>query len=433
MGLLLNTLAIQSDPTTLKSVSLYYMDYQVHTLQNGIRILHKPYASTISHACIIVNAGSRDEAESKEGLAHFIEHLLFKKTEKRNTNQILNRLELVGADLNAYTTKEYTCVHASFLQPHLERSLDLFEDIVFHSVFPEDEMLKEKEVILDEITSYQDQPDEAINDDFEDLLFEGHPLGKNILGTSDSVKAFGQKDIFSFIRANYRTDEIVIGISGDYDLKTITRITEKLFGKVPQNNPARTRQHITTYTRKEIRFTKPINQSHCVIGNRSYPMHHANKVGFLLLNNLLGGTGMSSRLNLEIREKYGIAYTIESNYTPMSDTGIFSIYFGTDPEKTPKALKLVDKELRKLRENKLGPVQLHQAKEKFIGQIALGEENRMSLIISMSKSLMDYGKVDSLEEVFDKINRVTSDQVLEIANEMFEPSVLSRLVFDPQE
>jgi len=408
------------------------MDYQVHQLQNGICVLHKPSPSNISHACIIINAGSRDENPSKDGLAHFIEHLLFKQTEKRNTNQILNRLELVGGDLNAYTTKEYTCIHASFLKPHLERSLDLFEDIVFHSVFPEEEMKKEKEVILDEISSYQDQPDEAINDDFEDLLFEGHPLGRNILGTPSTVQGFEKKDIVEFHKANYRTDEIIIGICGDYDLKTIIRLSEKFFGGIPANLPERKREKTGKYSAKNLVFSKPINQSHCVIGNRSYSMHHKHKTGFLLLNNLLGGTGMSSRLNLEIREKYGIAYTIESNYTPMSDTGIFSIYFGTDNEKTEKAIKLLEKELRKLREQKLGPVQLRQAKDKFIGQIALGEENRMGLLISMSKSLLDYGRVDSLEEIFAKINAVSDSQILEIANEMFDPKELSSMIFNPK-
>jgi predicted Zn-dependent peptidase len=409
------------------------MDYQVHQLQNGIRVLHKPSPSNISHACVIINAGSRDEDQAKDGLAHFIEHLLFKQTENRTTNQILNRLELVGADLNAYTTKEYTCVHASFLKPHLERSLDLFEDILFHSVFPEEEMNKEKEVILDEISSYQDQPDEAINDDFEDLLFEGHPLGRNILGTPESVKGFKKKDIQLFMKSNYRTDEIIIGIFGDYDFKTVIRISEKLYGKVPANLTERVRQKIATYTPKHTVFSKPINQAHCVIGNRSYSFHHKHRTAFLLLNNLLGGTGMSSRLNLEIREKYGIAYTIESNYTPMSDSGIFSIYFGTDTEKTEKAIKLLEKELKKLRDQKLGPVQLQQAKHKFIGQIALGEENRMGLIISMSKSLLDFNRVDSLEEVFAKINQVTATQLLEIANEMFEPTQLSSLIFNPKE
>ena len=408
------------------------MDYQVHQLQNGIRVLHKPSPSNISHACIIINAGSRDEGQAKDGLAHFIEHLLFKQTEKRNTNQILNRLELVGADLNAYTTKEYTCVHASFLKPHLERSLDLFEDILFHSVFPEEEMNKEKEVILDEISSYQDQPDEAINDDFEDLLFEGHPLGKNILGTPESVKSFNKKDIQLFMKSNYRTDEIIIGIFGDYDFKTVIRISEKLYGKIPANLPARVREKVGPYTPKKNIFSKPINQAHCVIGNQSYSFHHKHRTAFLLLNNLLGGTGMSSRLNLEIREKYGIAYTIESNYTPMSDSGIFSIYFGTDSEKTEKAIKLLEKELKKLRDQKLGPIQLQQAKHKFIGQIALGEENRMGLIISMSKSLLDFNRVDSLEEVFAKINTVTAPQLLEIANEMFDPRQLSSLIFNPK-
>ena len=408
------------------------MDYQVHQMQNGIRVLHKPSPSNISHTCIIINAGSRDEDPSKDGLAHFIEHLLFKQTEKRNTNQILNRLELVGGDLNAYTTKEYTCIHASFLKPHLERSLDLFEDIIFHSVFPEEEMSKEKEVILDEIASYQDQPDEAINDDFEDLLFEGHPLGRNILGTPTSVQSFTKTDIFNFHKANYRTDEIIIGIFGDYDLKTIIRLSEKNFSGIPANLPERKREKIESYSAKNLVFTKPINQSHCVIGNQSYSMHHKHKTAFLLVNNLLGGTGMSSRLNLEIREKYGIAYTIESNYTPMSDTGIFSIYFGTDSEKTEKAIKLVEKELRKLREQKLGPVQLKQAKDKFIGQIALGEENRMGLLISMSKSLLDYDRVDSLEEIFAKINAVTNSQVLEIANDMFHPQKLSSMIFNPK-
>ena len=409
------------------------MDYQVHAISNGIRILYKHHPSTISHACIIVNAGSRDESADKNGLAHFIEHLLFKKTETRNTSQILNRLELVGADLNAYTTKEYTCIHASFLHPHLERSLDLFEDIMFHSVFPENEMLKEKEVIIDEISSYQDQPDEAVNDDFEDLIFKGHPLGRNILGTKETVDAFERPDVFKFINSNYRTDEIIVGIFGSYDFKKAVKISEKIFGKVKANFPVRNREQINGYKAVQQKFAKPINQSHCVIGNRSYNIHHPYKVGFLLLNNLLGGTGMSSRLNLEIREKYGIAYSIESNYTPMSDSGIFSIYFGTDPEKTEKAVHLIFRELKKLKDKTLGSVQLQQAKQKFIGQIALGEENRMGLIISMAKSLLDYGKVDSLEDVFAKINAVSAAQILEIANQMFDTDQLSTLLFEPQD
>lgn len=409
------------------------MDYQVHTLNNGIRLLHKPGTTSISHACIIINAGSRDETLQKSGLAHFIEHLFFKRTEKRSTSQILNRLELVGADLNAYTTKEYTCIHASFLNPHLERTLDLFEDIVFHSIFPEDEMVKEKEVILDEISSYQDQPDEAVNDDFEDMIFEGHPLGRNILGNPSSVKDLSRKDIIDFCNSNYRTDEIIIGVLGSYDFRKVIKIGEKIFGQVPANTGSRTRTPLNDYLPAERIFKKSISQAHCVIGTRSYSFHDQNKVAFLLLNNLLGGTGMSSRLNLEIREKYGIAYTIESNYTPMSDTGIFSIYFGTDTEKIQRATKLIYKELDKLKNKALGSVQLHQAKQKFIGQIALGEENRMGLIISMAKSLLDYNRVDSLEQVFAKINAVTAEQALEISNQMFDSGQLTTLLFEPHD
>lgn len=409
------------------------MDHEVYRLENGIRILFKPTVSAIGHCCLIINAGARDEKPGEPGLAHFIEHLLFKGTLKRNTNQILNRLEVVGADLNAYTTKEYTCLHASFLKEHLERSIDLLQDIAFFSTFPETEMLKEKSVIVDEILSYEDQPEEAINDDFESLLFNGHSLGENILGTQESVEKFKRKDILDFIFSNYNTSEIVFAITGHYKSSEIVKLSEKYFGIIPENQNQKRRLSPSNTQKKEAIINKPINQTHCIIGSRGYSFHHHKKNGLLLLNNLLGGNGMSSRLNLEIREKYGIAYTIESNYSPLSDTGIFSIYFGTDKEKTTKALKLIYKELRKLKENKLGSIQLHQSKQKFIGQIALGEENRLGVLISMAKSLLDYNRVDSLEEVFTKINAVTADEMLEISNEIFDPSNLSMLMFNPEE
>lgn len=406
------------------------MDYQVYTLPNGIRLLHKPTESNIAHACIILNAGSRDEDPQKAGLAHFIEHLLFKRTAKRSTTQILNCLEVVGADLNAYTTKEYTCIHASFLNPYLSRVLDLFEDITFHSAFPEEEIEKEKGIILDEIASYQDQPEDAINDDFEDLLFEGHPLGTNILGTPESVKSFERTDILKFTETTHSTGQIVIGLSGNYRPKKLTRLLDKFFRDVPANNSQRKRERFNSYSPRYCSLKKAISQTHCIIGNEAYDLHHPDKTGLLLLNNLLGGAGMSSRLNLELREKYGIAYTIESSYTPLSDTGIFSIYFGTDPEKTGAALKIIHRELKKLRTVPLGISQLRQAKQKFIGQIALAEENHLSLIISMAKSLLDYNKVDSLGEVYAKINAVTSRQLYDIANEIFDPGRLTTLIFD---
>nr|WP_262916104.1 pitrilysin family protein [Pedobacter montanisoli] len=393
--------------------------------------MHVPAASAISHACIIVNAGSRDEDDAQMGLAHFIEHLIFKRTEKRNTSQILNRLESIGADLNAYTTKEYTCIHASFLNPYLDRTLELFNDIVFHSTFPEDEMEKEKGVILDEISSYLDQPEEAINDDFEDLIFAGHGLGRNILGTPDTVKKLDKQDIKQFIKNNYRTNEIVIAVLGNYSFNKLIKSGTKYYGDVPENTPGIDRKSPLAYNPVKLTVNKPIAQAHCMLGMPAYSLHDQQKAGLLLLNNMLGGTGMSSILNLQLREKYGIAYTIETNYSPLSDTGIFALYFGTDKEKVGKAQQLIFKEFKKLKEHTLTEIQLHKAKNKFIGQIALGEENRIGLIIAMAKSLIDYQKIDSLEEVFNKINAVKAQEINQIANYVLDENNLTALVFNP--
>ena len=409
------------------------MEYQLYTLSNGIRVMYKYAPSAVTHCCLLVNAGSRDELPHQEGLAHFIEHLLFKETERRGTNQILNRLEVVGADLNAYTTKEYTCIHASFLNPYLERTIDLFEDIVFHSTFPEDELEKERGVIQDEIASYLDQPEEAIQDDFEELLFKDCPIGKNILGTTETVGALNRNDMQQFIAANYNTSEIIFAVIGDYDFKKVTKLGDKYFGNIAPNYNKKSRVTPNANIGGSQIIYKPISQTHCIIGNQAYSSSHQNKTGLLLLNNLLGGMGMSNRLNLEIREKHGIAYTIESNYTALTDTGIFSIYFGTDTEKAEKAAKLVHKELKKLREQKLGTLQLHQNKQKFIGQIALAEENRMSLIISMAKSLIDFNYVDTLPQLFEKINKVTAEQLLDISNEIFDESKMMTLLFEPKQ
>lgn len=409
------------------------MEYNVHTLSNGIRLLHVPAISAISHACIIINSGSRDEADAQMGLAHFIEHLIFKRTEKRNTNQILTRLESIGADLNAYTTKEYTCIHASFLNPFLDRTLELFNDIVFHSVFPEEEIEKEKSVILDEITSYLDQPEEAINDDFEDQLFAGHPLGRNILGTPTTVNNLTKKDIFQFISENYNTNEIVIAVLGNYSLSKLIKIGAKYFDPVPANYTIQRRTAPMESPAQKISVNKQIMQAHCMIGTKAYSLHHPYKTGLLLLNNMLGGTGMSSILNLQLREKYGIAYTIESNYSPLSDTGIFALYFGTDKEKINRAISLIFKEFRKIKDHPLTEPQLQKAKNKFIGQIALGEENRIGLIISMAKSLIDYGKIDSLATVFNKIRAISTADMANISNEILDENKLSALIFYPTE
>lgn len=409
------------------------MEYEIIRLSNGIRVVFQYQNLPVTHVCMVINAGSRDESAGKYGVAHFIEHLLFKRTERRSTQQIINHLESVGGDLNAYTTKEYTCVHASILQPYLNRALDLFEDIFFHSTFPDLEMDKEKSVIVDEMASYLDSPEESIVDDFEDLVFQGSGLGHNILGLEDQLLALQKCDIVDFMQANYDTNEMVIGITGNYTLKEVERLLHKVFSTVPANTIERMRNDVRPLVEQHVAVGKPINQVHYMLGSLAYNYRDDRKTGLLLLNNMLGGMGMGSILNLSIREKYGIAYTIESNYTIFSDTGLFSIYLGTDEEKVEKAKKLVFKELAKLSEQPLSETAVKKAKQKFIGQIALTEENRMSMIISAAKNVMDYDRVILLDEVIEKIQDLTNTGLLEIAQDVFDPKKMLSLSFVPED
>lgn len=408
-------------------------EFQTIELDNCIRVVHQWVDSPITHACIVIPAGSRHEQPGRYGLAHFIEHLLFKKTSRRNTSQIINWLESVGADLNAYTTKEYTCLHASFLNPYLGRTLDLFEDLLFHSEFPDEELRKEKGIIMDEIASYRDNPEEAIMDDFEDLVFAGHGLGHNILGLESDLMQLGKSDVLDFIAQQYHTTEVVIGISGRYTSAEVRRKVGKYFGHLPPSSPSASKETVLPPWKSAVVESKlPINQVHYVMGAPAYSLHHADRTGLSLLNNLLGGMGMGSRLNMSVREKHGIAYTIESNYHAFQDTGLFSIYFGTDEDKWLRARELVLREMKKLRDRQLGSMTIHGAKKKFKGQIALGEENRLSLIIGQAKSLLDHGEVLTLETLFSRIDAVSSEQLLRIANEVFDPKRFYSLAFLPE-
>lgn len=407
-------------------------EYNLIRLDNGIRILLHYQNSPITHTCLVVNAGSRDEQVGKYGVAHFIEHLLFKRTERRSTNQILRRLEQVGGDLNAYTTKEYTCIHASFLNPYLERAMDLFEDVLFHSTFPQNEMEKEKGVILDEMASYLDSPEESIMDDFEDLLFKGTGLGHNILGTEKDLLGLQRSDIEDFMKGNYDTEEIVIAIAGNYTLAQVERMANRIFGRIAPNKRGNKERLTLENEGQHVVVKKPINQAHYILGIKTFGIYDERKTAMLLLNNMLGGFGMSSILNLGIREKYGIAYTIESNFTMYSDIGHFNIYLGTDEEKLKKAVSLVYKELSKLRDKPISEYHLKLAKQKFKGQIALAEEGRMSMIIAEAKNIIDYGEVVSLQQVFDKIDAVSSEHILELANLFFDETKLTSLSFIPE-
>lgn len=409
------------------------MEYQLFSLKNGLRVLHKNNPnSQIVHACVVINCGSRDEEPAKQGLAHFIEHMLFKGTTSKSLYQILNRMEVVGGDLNAYTSKEQTCIHASFLKEHLPRAIELFHDLLFNSTFPEQEIKKEKQVIMDEIDSYLDLPEEAIQDDFEEIIFKKHTLGANILGTKETVAKINRTDLIKFTQKHYRAEDIVLGVYGNVDEQELVMLADQYFSKVKKHASDVIRVKPNKYKPQQIIQHKNSVQSHAVIGTRGLSIHHADKTTMLLLSNYLGGPGMSSRLNMEIREKKGICYTIDANYTPMSDTGIFSIYMGTDAEKMEKCMSLVMKELKILREKKLGTLTLNQAKKKFIGQISLAEENHLSVLIAFCKSILDHGKADTIEEIYRKIETVSADDILTLSNELFEENNLSSLLFMPE-
>ncbi len=405
------------------------MEYNLYSLKNGIRIIHKRTLSEVTHCGFVINTGSRDENIDKSGITHFIEHAFFKGTNKRKSHHILNRIDSVGGEINAYTTKENTSIYASFTNQHFERAIELLSDILFNSTFPKVELDKEKEVVIDEINSYLDSPYEQIYDDFEEMVFKDHPLGMNILGTEKTVKKLKQKDILTHISNNYQTDQIVFSIVGNIPLKKVEKLCEKYLAAIPEKKSIIKRNKFNTYQAKQTKITKEIYQTHCLIGSEAYSSFDPSKTGFILLNNILGGPAMNSRLNMGIREKYGYAYNIESSYTTFSDTGLFYIYFGTDQKHLGRCLSLVHKELKLLREKQISSAQLKKAKQQLIGQITLSEENNCNVMLGIGKSILLHNKVDSLLETYEKINAISQTQLQEIANNVFEANKLSSLIY----
>lgn len=405
------------------------MEYNLYELSNGIRIVHKPIAGKIAHCGFIINTGSRDEYPNENGIAHFIEHTIFKGTQKRKAHHILNRIDSVGGEINAYTTKEKTCVYASFVVDYMERATELLTDILTNSTFPEKEIEKEKDVVIDEIHSYQDTPYEQIYDDFEEMVFRNHSLGKNILGTVKSVKKFNRKSILDFIDRNYASNQIVFSIIGNVSEKKIKQLAKKYLEPIPSKTNPLFRTDFSDYNPFQTSLKKDNYQSHAILGNVAYGANDNKKPGFILLNNYLGGPAMNSRLNMSIREKHGYAYSVESSYTSYTNTGIFSIYLGTDQKNMSKSIDLTLKELKTLREKKFSDIQLHRAKIQLLGQITLSEENNVNIMLGIGKSLLNYGKVDSLEEVYEKINNITAKELLEISNEIFNKEQISTLIY----
>jgi predicted Zn-dependent peptidase len=407
------------------------MEYYTHSLPNGIRLIHQFVNSPVAHCGVIMNTGSRDEGEDQHGMAHFIEHMIFKGTSKRRAHHILTRMEDVGGEINAYTTKEETCLFTSFFNNYYDRAFDLMADLIFNSVFPEKEIRKEKEVIIDEINSYKDSPQEAIYDDFEELAFQPHPIGRNILGSNEALNSYSFQDLKRFAAENYATDQMVVSSVGNLSFSKIVKYFEKHFTGFPRKNSSEKRVEFNRSLTTTHHVEKEMNtyQCHCIMGGLAYSVSDPKRFPLYLLVNMLGGPGMNSRLNMNLRENRGLAYNVESHYNTYSDIGLFQIYFGTDKKDLKRCIQQTSRELRRLEESPLGMLQLSRAKKQLIGQIAISSENNESQMLGNGRSLLLFDKVETLDEITERIRSISATELLEVAHETFNPSKLSYLIF----
>ena len=411
------------------------MAYQTFTLDNGLRVIHRPDSSPIVYCGYQINAGTRDEKPGEEGLAHFCEHTTFKGTSRRKAWHVLNGLESVGGDLNAFTTKEDTVYYAAILKEHASRAVDLLTDIVFHSVYPQHELDKEVEVVCDEIESYNDSPSELIFDEFENMIFEGHPLGHNILGTADNVRRFTTVDAQRFTRRHYRPDNAVFFIAGDVDFKKIVRQLQRAdWPKTPHVPhasvaPIAPNRPFASNPPSSLTVNRNTHQAHVMLGCRTYDIHDDRRMSLYLLNNMLGGPGMNARLNLSLRERHGLVYTVESTMVSYSDTGLWAIYFGCDPHDVKRCMRLVRRELDKVMEKPLSAVQLAKAKKQLKGQIGVACDNRESFALDFGKSFLHYGWEKDISTLFRNIEAITPEGIQQVARELMAPDRLTTLVY----
>ena len=457
------------------------MKYNTYTLDNGLRIIHLPSDSQVVYCGYQINAGTRNEEPGEEGLAHFCEHVTFKGTERRKAWHILNCLESVGGDLNAYTNKEGTVYYSAILKEHIARAVDLLSDIVFHSVYPQAEIDKEVEVICDEIESYNDSPAELIYDEFENILFKGSPLGHNILGTAEQVRAFKTEDALHFTRKLYRPDNAIFFAYGDIDFKKLVKLIQKALGECPKGRelacsadcksaetPTEERIAEETPTEKRIAEETPTgetpteemeagdanhkvqsskfnvqskvagqtivmqkntHQAHVMIGTRAYDVNDDRRMPLYLLNNMLGGPGMNAKLNLALREHNGLVYTVESTMVAYGDTGTWSIYFGCDEHDVKRCLRLVRKELDKFMQKPLSDAQLKAAKKQIKGQIGVACDNRENFALDFGKSFLHYGWEKNVDRLYEQVDEITAAQIQAVAQELFDKDRLTTLIF----
>lgn len=409
------------------------MQYNTFTLPNGLRIIHRPAASPVVYCGYEINAGTRDEMPGEEGLAHFCEHTTFKGTERRRALQIINCLESVGGDLNAFTNKEDTVYYAAILKDHFARAVDLLTDIVFHSRYPQAELEREIEVICDEIESYNDSPAELIYDEFENLVFSGHPLGHNILGQADRLHTYTSDDALRFTGRHYRPDNAIFFAYGDLDFKRLVNMLRRATKDFPDREPGvnlgAQAQPMPAYEPRDVVVDKGTHQAHVMIGNRAYSVHDDRRMALYLLNNILGGPGMNARLNLSLRERHGLVYTVESTMVSYSDTGIWCIYFGCDPHDADRCRKLVARELARVMDRPLTKAQLNAAKKQIKGQIAVACDNRENFALDFGKSYLHYGWEKDVTSLFSHIDALTAEQIQHVARQTFAPDRLTTLIF----
>lgn len=451
------------------------MKYNTYTLDNGLRIIHLPSDSKVVYCGYQINAGTRNEEPGEEGLAHFCEHVTFKGTERRKAWHILNCLESVGDDLNAYTNKEGTVYYSAILKEHIARAVDLLTDIVFHSVYPQAEIDKEVEVICDEIESYNDSPAELIYDEFENIIFKGSPLGHNILGTAEQVRSFKTEDALRFTRKLYRPDNAIFFAYGDIDFKKLVKLIRKALadddsGKLAENaansvgklaeeklpqisqitqisgdeNSITTEKSVSSVKSvgpenypsvgKEIAgqtivMQKNTHQAHVMIGTRAYDVNDSRRMPLYLLNNMLGGPGMNAKLNLALREHNGLVYTVESTMVAYGDTGIWSIYFGCDEHDVKRCLRLVRKELDKFMQKPLSEAQLKAAKKQIKGQVGVACDNRENFALDFGKSFLHYGWEKNVDRLYKQVDEITAEQIQAVAQELFDKDRLTTLIF----
>ncbi len=407
------------------------------TFDCGLKLVFRKTQSPVSYSALTIKSGTRNEPEGKDGIAHFTEHMLFKGTRKHTPREISDRLELLGGDLNAYTTKEETVVYSAVLKEDTAKAVDLMMEMAFTSTFPENELNKERLVIIDEINMYKDSPSDCIFDDFELMLYGDHPLARPILGSAKSLKKIKSADLKAYTELNFKPERMCISIAGGITPQRAEKIVadsirryvpEGYLPSMPAIPPAEGGGLAAgRFFRKEI--SKKNHQANCIIGTSAYSYYEKERLTLILLSNLLGGSSTNSRLNQLLRERNALVYNVESMYVPFADTGSFLIYFGCEKQNTQRCIELIDKQLEELRTTPLSERELAAAKKQLLGQLAISSDNGEAQALAIGKSMTVFGRIMPDEEVRARINAITADRLRATAAELLAPERLSSLIY----